>query len=126
MAKKDNEVVQEDEKTPEQLAELAALETASRPIAGATKRPADEFTMSHQWQAGSPAADSNVLSEHLSGNESILTKIDTPENIKAREEAAEVLKIEDESVDCSKLDVSNPGYCQPGSDRHKAFVKKSK
>jgi len=118
-----------EEKTPEQEAELAALETTVRPIAPIhAKAGADQHTLSHNWQPGSPAIDSNVMNEHGLVSPSIMDKIDTKENIKAREESERATSFyyEDEPEDCSKRDVSDPLYCQPGSERHKAFVKKSK
>lgn len=124
MAKEAKE--KEVERTEEQQAELTAMELEDRPIAGQTQRPTNYETQSHQWQAGSPAVDTNVLSEYATGNESLMDKIDTPENIKAREEAAKSLvnfAFDDSVEDCSKLDVSDPRYCQPGSVQHKEFLK---
>ena len=114
-----------DEKTPEQEAELAALETTVRPIAPIHSRgAADDYTLSHNWQPGSPAADTSVLNEHGIGGESILDKIDSPENLKAKKDAAKLVEtFYDEDEDCSKLDVSDNRYCQPGSARHKAYLK---
>lgn len=107
----------------------------NRKIAGESLKPVDRETASHQYQANSPAVDTNVLSDHPSKElgGSILDKIETPENIKAREDAAE-LAIESrealygygDDIDCSKRDVSDPLYCTPGSERHKSFLKGKK
>ena len=109
---------------------------ANRPIAGSSLKAADRETLSHQYQENSPAVDTNVLSEHpnkdLGG--SILDKIETKENVKSKEEAAKqaaldnqkLYQYDDENIDCSKRDVSDPLYCTPGSDRHTKYLKKGK
>jgi len=113
---------------------IAALEATNRPVAGQASKAVDQALFSHQYQAGSPAADTNVLSNHPNRDldNNIMAKIDSPENLKAKEDqikaledaAADAAGVED--FDCSKLDVSDIRYCQPGSDRHKAFQKKKK
>lgn len=112
------------EMTAEQEAEMVRIRDANRPIAGQTQKPADRETLSHLWQEGSAAVVTNVLSEHANTGDSILTKIDSPENLEAREEAKKLAEFTfEDQDDCSKRDVSDPLYCQPGSERHKAFKK---
>ena len=118
-----------DEKTPEQKAELESLDTTPRPIAPVhNKAGADKETLSHNWQPGSPAVDTNILNEHGLTSASIMDKIDSPENLKARKDAAEnaATFAIDDSIDPSKRDVSDALYAQPGSDAHKAYLKRVK
>jgi hypothetical protein len=108
----------------------------NRPIAGASQKPVDRETMSHQYQENSPAIDTNVLSEHPNKelNGSVLDKIETKENLKSKEDAAKqsaednqkLYQYDDENIDCSKRDVSDPLYCTPGSERHTKHLKKGK
>lgn len=120
--------MKKEEMTKEQEADMVAKRDANRIIANEGQVAMDEETASHQYQAGSAAVDTNVT---MKPGESILNKIDTKENLKAKEDAAKAMSegLEaiygyNDDVDCSKRDVSDPLYCQPGSDRHKAFTKK--
>jgi hypothetical protein len=117
-----------EEEKKEQEEALIAARDANRPIAAQDAAPLDAETASHQWQAGSAAVNTNVLSDHPTGNDSILDKVESKENLKAKADAEKAAldalpELEDD-YDCSKLDVSDLRYCQPGSERHKAFLKK--
>jgi len=122
----------EEKVTEEQEAALIAARDANRPLAGQAGKVIDQETLSHQWQEGSGAVNTNVLSDHPNRdlNANILEKIQSPENLKAKEDAQKVLDdaaaeaAKNEDFDCSKLDVSDIRYCQPGSERHKAFKNK--
>ena len=122
-------MVKETKMTAEQEAEMVAVRDEGRVTDADVTKAVDYETASHLWQAGSAAVNSNVNLGGAKGNESVLDKIDTPENLKAKIDAAELAAKAVEEMngyytdDCSKLDVSDPRYCQPGSDRHKAFLK---
>lgn len=80
-------MTKKDEMTKEQEDEMIAKRDANRIIAGENITPMDQETASHQYQAGTNAVNTNVLAGYSVKTESIMDKIDTPENLKKREEA---------------------------------------
>jgi len=80
-------MAKKDEMTAEQEADLVAARDANRIIAGESTKPMDNETASHQYQAGTNAVNTNVLSDHPNKDlgESILDKIETPENLAKKE-----------------------------------------
>ena len=123
----------EETQTDEQAKEILAEKDAVRPVAGQTTKPVDAETLSHNWQAGSPAIDTNVLSDHpnLQLQKNAKDLADTEENIQKREESDKIaadqaaqLQANGDDKDPSQRDVSDPLYANPGSERHQAWLDK--